>query len=793
MWTSIARFILRYRVALLIFLSISTIFMAYNARKVGLSYEYASLLPQTDSANINYKNFQKQFGHDANVLIIGVKDNDFFQLEKFNDFIALCDSIKTIYGVKEIVSVAHSIFLEKNTNKKRFDITKPFSEPIASQEELDLRVEKLLSTPFYKGYLYNDELNLFILAITIEQKILDSPEREGLIKQITDITHHFEVKYESVFHFSGLPYIRTITSLKLRNELTMFIVFAGLICALILFAFFRSLKVVSFCMLVVGVSVTWVMGWMGIFDFKISILTSLIPPLIIVIGVPNCVFLLNKYHSEFKLHGNKIKALQRVIRKIGNATFLTNLTTASGFATFIVTKSNLLNEFGLIAFLGIMGVFVFSLLLIPTMFSFLSPPTDKQLKHLDAKFINKVVDFFIRITVKRRTVLYIYAIIIFGLGIIGVSKIKSTGYIVDDLPHHDPILVDLKILEKNFNGVMPLEIVINTNQPNGALKANTLKMVDNLQNKLEAYEELSTPMSIINILKFARQSYYNGNSRYYALPNSFDRNFIINYIAKEKSELQYALLDSNRSTLRISCNVKDIGTVRMKALEQDIHNEISSVFEGTDFKITTTGSSIVFFKGTNYLIKNLFLSLSLAVLLIALFMAWMFRSIKMVIVSLIPNLFPLLLTAALMGYLGIPIKPSTILVFSIAFGISVDDTIHFLAKYRQELTHTNWNIGLSVITALKETGVSMIYTSIVLFFGFGIFVASQFGGTVALGALVSTTLLIAMLSNLILLPSLLLTLEKMITNKTFKEPMLQIYDEEEDIDVENMKIENQNE
>lgn len=789
MWTNIARFILRYRIAILIILLLSTIFMVYNARKVGLSYEYASLLPQDDSANIKYQNFKKQFGQDANILIVGIKDDDLFEMQKFNDFLAMCDSLKQIHGVNEVASVAQSVFLEKDAKKKKFNVLKLFEEPVRSQEDLDARLKKFYSTPFYKGYLYNDTSHVYLLAITVVQKVLDSPAREKMIADITTVINNFSHKYGSGIHYSGLPYIRTQTSLKLRNELTMFIFFAGAICAIILFLFFRSVKVVAFCMLVVGVSVTWVMGWMGLFDFKITILSSLIPPLIIVIGVPNCVFLLNKYHSEYKLHGNKIKALQRVIRKIGNATFLTNLTTASGFATFIVTKSTLLNEFGLIAFLGIMGVFVFSLLLIPILFSFLAPPNEKQLRHLDNKFTNKIVDIFIRITVKKRTILYIVTILIFGLGILGVSFIKSTGYIVDDLPQHDPILVDLKFLEKNFNGVMPLEIVINTHKPNGALKVSTLKHVDKLQKRLEAYDELSSPISMINVIKFARQAYYNGNSRYYALPNSFDKNFIMSYIAKEKSKLQYALLDSSRSTIRISCNVRDIGTVRMKQLELLILKDIDEVFEDTDFTVSATGSSIVFFKGTNYLIQNLFMSLALAVLLIAMFMAWLFRSMRMVVVSLVPNLLPLILTAALMGYFGIPIKPSTILVFSIAFGISVDDTIHFLAKYRQELSHTNWNIGLSVVTALKETGVSMIYTSIVLFFGFGIFVASQFGGTVALGSLVSTTLLIAMFSNLLLLPSLLLTLEKAITNKTFKEPMLQIYDEEEDIEVELLKIE----
>jgi predicted RND superfamily exporter protein len=219
----------------------------------------------------------------------------------------------------------------------------------------------------------------------------------------------------------------------------------------------------------------------------------------------------------------------------------------------------------------------------------------------------------------------------------------------------------------------------------------------------------------------------------------------------------------------------------MERIEENLQTKINKVFPAENYSVIMTGKALVFQKGTTYLVKNLAISLSLAIFLIALFMAYMFRSLRMILVSLIPNVLPLVITAGLMGYLGVPIKPSTILVFSIAFGISVDDTIHFLAKYRQELKANNWRIKKSVYAALRETGVSMFYTSIVLFFGFSVFTISSFGGTVALGALVSATLLFAMLSNLLLLPSLLLSLERNIANKeVLKEPSINIIPEEDE-------------
>lgn len=763
--------------------------MGFFATKVQLSYEYASLLPRTDSSWIQYDEFKKQFGDDANAMVIGIQDPDFFQKDKFNDFLALNDSIRNAYGIEGCGSIATSYYLHKNKHKRKFDYHKFFDSSVQTQSELNNLKDTLLSLPFYKGLLYNDSTKVYAMVVTINKPLLDSKAREGIIDNIIGKVENYTNKHGLEPHYSGMPYVRTKTSLKLKKELVMFIFLAGLITASILFLFFRSFKVVSFCMLVVSVGVIWVMGWMGMFNFHVTVLSSLIPPLVIVIGVPNCVFLLNKYHSEFQEHGNQVKALQRVIRKIGNATFLTNLTTASGFATFIFTSSEILKEFGLIAFLSIMGVFVFSITLIPIIFSYLQPPSTKQIQHLENRLIGILVNWFVKICLGFRTRVYIVVSIIFVIALVGVNQMTSTGYIVDDLPKDDPIFVDLKFFEHHFNGVMPLEITVDTKKPKGLLKASSLKKMDRLYKALEKYPELSKPISIVDVVKFYRQAYYNGKEKYYSLPTSLDRNFILSYLTKEEGQMKDALVDSLLQKARISVKVEDVGTIRMKQLEKELLTDLAEIFPDTKIETKLTGSSMIFFKGTDYLIKNLMTSLMLAILLIALFMSWMFTSWRMVIVALIPNFFPLLLTAALMGYWGIPIKPSTILVFSIAFGISVDDTIHYLAKYRQELKATNWNIGVSVINALRETGFSMIYTSIVLYFGFGIFMLSQFGGTVALGSLVSFTLLVAMFSNLVLLPSLLLTLEKSITNKSFKEPLLQIYNEELDIELSDLKIE----
>ncbi len=794
MWIRIARFILRYRIAILIGLVIMTVFMGYQSRKIEMSYQYAPLLPKDDTTYIENQTFVKLFGSESNLIILGVQNEDFFELQDFTAWEEMADSIESVSGVTSVFSIGEAYNLVKDKENKLFKVEPVFPAKVKYQSELDSLIKVFKGLPFYKDLLYNDESKAYLMAISLDNDIFHSKKRVKLVEDIREKANHYVRATKRNVLFSGLPYIRVVTAEMIKGELNMFIVLALVITALIIFLFFRSFKVVLFCMLVVGMAVIWALGIQGMFGYKITILTGMIPPLIIVIGIPNSVFLLNKYHQEYRKHKNKIKALQRVIRKIGNATFLTNLTTASGFATFIFTSSAILVEFGVIAAINIMVVFFLSILLIPIIFSFLDGPKERHIKHLDNQVVGKLVDFLVKISLNHRRKIYLFSSLILLVSFYGISRIKTTGFMLDDIPHDNALYQDLKFFEENFNGLMPLEVVIDTKKPNGALKASALKKMDKLQEELSELHEISKPLSLVEVIKFARQSFYNGNSKYFGIPSQQERNFILSYVGKtntgEQSGIVTNFLDSTKQRTRLSFRMKDIGTTNMKSLDTEIRRIIEKVFPSDHYSTMLTGASVVFFKGTEYLVENLFVSLILAIVLIASFMAWMFSSKRMVLVSLIPNLFPLLTTAALMGYFHIPIKPSTILVFSIAFGISVDDTIHYLAKYRQELSETNWSIKAAVVLALKETGVSMIYTSIILFFGFGIFGVSQFGGTVALGVLVAVTLLVALFSNLILLPSLLLSLEKAITNKSFKEPLLQIYNEDEDIELEDLIIEN---
>jgi len=756
-----------------------------------MQYESASILPDKDSTSITYHQFIKKFGQDGTVMFIGIVDKDFFRLSNFNAVYDLTDSLKKIKGVAEIVSVTRLYNLVKNDSLKKFEFIPISPHKPSTQAQLDSIRNLIFSLPFYNELIYNKSTSAYLMALTLDKKIIDSKDRDRLINDIRTTMTNFSEKSKVEIHFSGLPYIRTLVARKLQNELKLFIVLALLVSAIFLFIFFRSTKAVVFPVLIMGISVFWALGLMALFGYKITMLTSIIPPLVIVIAVENCIFILNKYHYEYSLHRNQAKALSRVIQRIGAANLLTNAATAAGFAAFTITNNKLLVEFGLIAAISIMVIYVLSLTLVPIFFSFLPAPEAKYTKHIEESIAKSLINKAVSLVSFHRNAIYLVMAVFIVTGVAGALRLKTSGTIVDDISKRDPIYSDMMFFEKHFKGIMPLEIVVDTKKKKGVLNLASLKKIDRLQDSLRRYKELSKPLSIVEVIKTAKQAFYSGDPQFYELPNSNELAFMAGYIPSFKSKKRSLLdnfIDSTYQVTRISVQMANVGTVKIDSIQKSLKPTIDSIFNPAKYNITITGTSVVFLKGTNFLIKNLWESIALAVVIIALLLAFLFTSWRMILISLIPNLIPQLMTAALMGFAGIPIKPSTILIFSIALGISVDNSIQFLSRYRLQLKHTNHNIPSSVISALRETGYSMIYSSTVLFFGFGIFVLSTFGGTQALGFLISFTLLVAGLLNMFVLPAMLLTLDKWSTTKAFEESGTVLDDDSSDQDLPDADI-----
>ena len=778
-WTVTARIILRNRILILLIIAGITVFMGLQWKNMRFSNTEMSVLPNDHPSIIDYSSFVKLFGQEDNAIVLAVSDSLLYSETNFNLWNRLSKQFQAVPEVDYVVSTDNLEELVKDEKANSFQLQKLIPEGQLNQQQIDSMKKHLFEElPFYENLLFNPETGSLRTILYMDRDLLNEQVRnEFILYDLANLVETFEDETGLDVRISGMPYIRTWNSKVIIDEIGSFILAALLVTSIIFFFFFRSFRATFISMCVVIIGVMWAFGILGLFQFEITILTALIPPLIIVIGIPNCIFLINKYQQEVKKHGNQALSLQRVISKVGNATLMTNVTTASGFATFIILDSDLLKEFGIVASINILCIFILSLLIIPIIYSFMPLPQTKHLKHLNKKWIDVFVSWMERMVRDHRIAVYITSVIILVLSIIGIYQIKITGSRIEDLPKDTEFFQDIRFFEQEFGGIMPVEIVVDTKRKNGVAKPATLKRMERLSSEIDEIPELSKPVSIVNLVKYSKQAFYNGIPKYYQLPTSQENTFIMDYIKNSEGDgnLLQSFVDSTGQTARITTFMKDVKTTRMEEIEKDMLSAMNKIFPSERYNVYMTGKAMLFLKGTKYLVKNLLLSLALAIGLISIFMAYLFRSFRMIIISLVPNLLPLVITAGLMGYLGVPIKPSTILVFSIAFGISVDDTIHFLAKYRQELVANRWQIKKSVYNALRETGVSMFYTSIVLFFGFSVFVISSFGGTQALGGLVSATLLFAMLSNLVLLPSLLLSLERNIANKkTLKKPQIDV-------------------
>jgi len=790
-WELIARIVLRNRILMLSIIAAITVFLALQWKNIHFTFTEANMLPDDNIANVEYNAFLDKFGEEGNLIIIGVKDSTFFTPKAYAAWSKLMNTIKKNQEVDLVVSLNDLKKLQKNEALETFELVPFVDESKALNPKYLQTIKKELfnDLPFYEGLLFNKRSGSVRSAIYMDKKIVNTKARKTFVleKLIPAITT-FEKETKIDLRVSGMPYIRTLNAKTITDEISIFIGASLLITSLLFFFFFRSFKATLISIVIVIIGVMWSFGFLGLFNYEITILTALVPSLIIVIGIPNCIFLTNKYHQEYKVHRNKAKALQRVTTKIGMATLMTNLTTAIGFATFVASNNNLLLEFGVVTSINIMALFFLSLILIPIFHSYLNPPKERHLKHLDRGSVKKFMDWILKTIKTNRFSIYAASVALLVFSIIGIYEMRISGSLIEDMPKKEAFFQDIVFFEKEFDGVMPLEIMIDTKRKKGVMKLSTLKRMEELETAIEEIPELSKPISIVNLVKYSKQAYYNGNPDYYELPTSQEQAFILSYAknatANSKENLMKSYVDSTGQYARITTFMRDESGDQIAKIEEEIRKKADKLFPKERYNVIITGKALVFQKGTGYLLDNLLSSLIFAFFLTALLIGFMFRSFKMILVSIIPNLLPLFLTAGLMGFLDIPLKPSTILVFGIAFGLSVDDTLRFLSQYREELKKNNWKIKKSVYATFNESGLSMFYTSIVLFFGFSVFMLSSFGGTIALGGLISLTLLFGMLSNLMLLPALVLTLNKTLANEQeFIEPKIDIIERsDEEID-----------
>ncbi|MBX9784082.1 MAG: MMPL family transporter [Chitinophagaceae bacterium] len=767
MWYKLGRWVLQNRLWLLLFVLASTGIMTWQASKVQLSYEFAKAIPVNHPKYKEYQEFKTRFGEDGNLLVIGFQKDNIYDAAFFNDFIKLQKDIKTVAGVEDVLSISSMLQLQKVSAGEKLKAVPVFADGLLSQSQLDSAKMVAEQLPFYKHLLYNPETKVYSVGVRINKDVMNSKRRNASVDGVTKLVKQFEEAQKTQMHLSGLPLVRTVMSTRIADEMKLFLLGSVLLSAVILLVFFRSFSAMWLSMAVVVMGVIWSLATMVLFGYKITLLNALIPPLIVVIGIPNCIYFLNKFHTEFKATGDKEKSLVNMVGRMGVVTLFCNIAAAIGFAVFALTESAILKEFGAVAGINIMVLFLISFLFIPAVLSYLPAPKPRHVRYLENERLNKTLLRIENWVFDHPKYIYTATAFVVLFSIAGILRLKSVGYLVDDLPKKDVLYTDLKFFEKHFGGVMPLEIVVDTKKKQGVTRQlQNLVRIDSLVQYLYSRSEMGKPLAVTEGLKFAKQAYYDGDTMNYSLPNEFDLAFLAPYLQTKADstsktnnlgKLVSSFMDSARQRARISVNMADVGSDSLPKILAVIQKRTDELFDTAKYKVQFTGTSVTFLEGSRFIINGLKESILWAFLLIAICMLYLFRSFRILICSLIPNIVPLALTAGIMGWVGIPLKPSTVLVFSVALGIAIDVTIRFLINYKQELPINNNQVVPTVKETIRHTGISIIYTSLVLVAGFIIFCFSNFGGTQALGWLTSLTLLVAMVTNLILLPVLLLT------------------------------------
>lgn len=764
MWYKLGQFILKNRLILLIALLLATAFMGYKASKVELSYEFTRAIPTDNPKYIEYQAFLKKFSSDGNTVVFGIQSKDFYTTKIFNEVGNFNQNLKKVNGVNNVLCIPEALLLKKDSSGDKLVTEKIFHYPYTQQQQLDTAKALYESLPFYQYIFYNADSNAYIVGAQLDKNIVNSKGRTRLINEVMAQAATFEKATGIVLHTSGLPYIRTTIGNKIKAEMNWFLIGSILLSAITLLLFFRSFSAMAISLFVVLAGVVWSLGTVVLLGYKITLLTALIPPLVVVIGIPNCIYFLNKYHTAYKDTKEKNKALVTMVGRMGIVTLFCNIAAAIGFAVFALTRSQLLKEFGAVAGINIMALFIISLIFIPVALSYLPAPKPSHVKYLDNKFLEKILLKVEQWVFHHSKWVYAITVAVTALAIAGIFQLKSEAFIVDDLPKKDKVYTDLKWFEANFEGVMPLEIMVDTKKKRGALNLEALQRIEEFSSYISNKSETGKPLSIVEALKFANQAYYDGDSSSYALPLQVPATLSASLRKDTGNKGAMALVtqfvDSTQQYNRISVNMKDIGSVKLPLLLKDFEAKSREIFDTANYHVSFTGSSVTFLEGSKFIIGGLKESLVYAFLLIALCMLYLFRSFRILLCSLIPNIIPLIFTAGLMGWMGVRLTPSAVLVFSVALGIVIDVTIRFLVNYKQELPQFNHDVTPTLIQTIKHTGISIMYTSLVLIAGFIIFCFSEFSGTRSLGWLTSFTLVMGTFTNLILLPVLIKAMSK---------------------------------
>ncbi|MDX1618728.1 MAG: MMPL family transporter, partial [Balneolaceae bacterium] len=688
-----AEFIQKHPVSFLLLFALLVLAAIYPALNIRTDFNLENFFPKEDPTIEDYQSLEREFGRDDNIIMVGFRSDSLLTPPVLADLKRLVDSAKTIPNVNEVRSLWSADDI--NSDGVRLEFTPYLEENRLSALNADTLRRRLADDPFASGFLINErgDATAFYLEMDEENNFT---VREQVITNLREILSPYRSEYD--FKISGIPYYRNQYIHYLNDEIAFYITLSSLLVALLLWFLYRSMLGLLFPMLIVWFTILLTLAIMQLTGGYFEVMSSTIAPILLCVGIADSVHMLSKYDDARQEGLGKRASITEMILTLGSATFLTSITTAIGFGTLLTSDIVPMNRFGIYTAVGVMVAFAITITFLPSVLTLTRSKT--IFKEKSARFFELFSNLLSRISSLNsrhyKKIVWGFAAITLAAGS-GMALLKVNGKVFGELgPETEPIR-HAEFFSRNLAPPFPMEFIIDTGRDNGVMDPGFIEKVEAFTGELQSYEEVDRIVSFNTILKEVHKAMAPGQYLDNPLPGS--EQLIAQYVLLlefNESDALQRVSDFSYRSVRVSANVYDVGSYRINQMQDSLSNYLAASFP--DSEVTITGSTILSANLNGKMVSSLMKSILLAFVLISIIMAVLFRNVRMVLISLVPNILPLLMVAGFMGFSGIDIRASTAVIFTIAFGIAVDDSIHYLARVRVEMKR-----GRSLEEALRFT------------------------------------------------------------------------------------------
>ena len=754
MSNKLIKVILNHPKVILSILAAITLVLGTFLPKVKMDFSIEQLFSQNDPVINRFLNFREEFDGVDNRIFLLYESDDPFSYKNLELNKKMVYAFENIEGVSKVTSLTN---IELFTEGGEYLLSPVYENIPKSIDSLNIAKERILSSDLLKNYLISEDGKVAAILIEVSDSFNEHESRESIVKQIDEL----QLGTDWTWHQTGLPIIRTrYVQYMIADNITFLIPVLSMLI-LLLSLLFRSLVGLALPLIVVLLTIIWTLGFMTATGITINIISYIIPTLLMVVGISDSVHFLVKYYKTLHLLGDKREALTQSLQKIGTAIFLTSITTAIGFGALSMVNIEIVKEFGIFTAMGVFFAFIITVLFIPSTLMLLGKTPKTKLEAYSRGYRVKIVKKLITIVRGHPKKIIFTGITITIIGFFGALQINPHSKLLDDLRPGNTLLEDMRLAEDRMGSVLPVEIIITVDENENFEDIQDVAVIsftDELASYISKIPEIGKVVSVSDYLKAINQAMNDGDKSFYQVPLS--REIISQYMLLYDSEFN-SLINSDLTKLRIASQIKDIDSRRSAEIEKELNTYIASVIpEGITAEVT--GTAFLALRTNNYLVKNLLGSFLVALIIITFLMIVLFRSVKMAFISILPNIIPMMVMAAVLGFLQIPLRPATAMTFAVAFGIAVDDTLHYLIRYRMELSKQHYRQAND--STMLGTGIAMMSTTAILSAGFLVLILSQFTPTVEFGMLSVITIVTALIGDLTFLPALLSQIKPRIKN-----------------------------